>query len=376
METENVVISRASMRQKIVEEEDRSGSRRVSDPGTTSTSLGDSDLACLRKKFPFLAEFSDEFVRSRPTETLLKMETTSIKMKELEKGRDIDDKLSSNKMELEDTFTEVKAGKDNRSSILHAARFLAGAACASTKLWRRARQVIGLTGHPPVGSYDLAAVGLAGYVSKKGWVEAANPASPKIRLQQFSIISCTAKSKNNSNEEKEGDIQELPEFKLALRAMRVAFCFVRPWDHSILALEGFFEQTQYCEKETGSLDNRAGILTKFVNYCLGQNADRWRDGEGYLTTGELVIHWASFVGAMPLSSKSKQAKDKKQEKTEVKRKWVDICFPWNSGNCLKAVGDCKSAKGTNLRHVCNYIPDRSKPDVYCGKDHPRTSFHK
>jgi hypothetical protein len=304
------------------------------------------------------------------------METTSIKMKELEKGRDIDDKLSSNKMELEDTFTEVKAGKDNRSSILHAARFLAGAACASTKLWRRARQVIGLTGHPPVGSYDLAAVGLAGYVSKKGWVEAANPASPKIRLQQFSIISCTAKTKGNSHEEKEGDIQELPEFKLALRAMRVAFCFVRPWDHSILALEGFFEQTQYCEKETGNLDNRAGILTKFVNYCLGQNADRWRDGEGYLTTGELVIHWASFVGAMPLSSKSKQAKDKKQEKPEVKRKWVDICFPWNSGNCLKAVGDCKSAKGTNLRHVCNYIPDRSKPDVYCGKDHPRTSFHK
>jgi hypothetical protein len=213
-------------------------------------------------------------------------------------------------------------------------------------------------------------------VSKKGWVEAANPASPKIRLQQFSIISCTAKTKGNSHEEKEGDIQELPEFKLALRAMRVAFCFVRPWDHSILALEGFFEQTQYCEKETGNLDNRAGILTKFVNYCLGQNADRWRDGEGYLTTGELVIHWASFVGAMPLSSKSKQAKDKKQEKPEVKRKWVDICFPWNSGNCLKAVGDCKSAKGTNLRHVCNYIPDRSKPDVYCGKDHPRTSFHK
>jgi hypothetical protein len=124
------------------------------------------------------------------------------------------------------------------------------------------------------------------------------------------------------------------------------------------------------------MDNRAAILTKFVNYCLGQNADRWRDGKGYLTTGELVIHWASFVGAMPLTNRSKQAKEKKTEKAEVKRKWVDICFPWNSGNCLKAVGDCKSAKGTNLRHVCNYIPDRSKPDVYCGKDHPRTSFHK
>jgi hypothetical protein len=82
-------------------------------------------------------------------------------------------------------------------------------------------------------------------------VEAANPTSPKIRLQQFSIINCASKTtKNSSQEDKEGEIQELPEFKLALRAMRVAFCFVRPWDHSILAMEGFFEQTQYCEKET------------------------------------------------------------------------------------------------------------------------------
>jgi hypothetical protein len=96
------------------------------------------------------------------------METTSIKMKELENGRDIDDKLSNNKMELEDNFTEVKAGKDNRSSILHTARFSAGAACASTKLWRRARQVIGLTGHHPVGSYDLSAVGLAGVSIQEG----------------------------------------------------------------------------------------------------------------------------------------------------------------------------------------------------------------
>ena len=116
-------------------------------------------------------------------------------------------------------------------------------------------------------------------------------------------------------------------------------------------------------------------MTKFVNYSLGQNADRWRDGDSYLSTGELTTHWASFVGAMPQTSKYK-TKDKKQEKQETRRKWVDICFPWNSGNCLKAVGDCKSGKGTILRHVCNFVPDRNRPDVYCGKDHPRMSFHK
>jgi hypothetical protein len=47
-----------------------------------------------------------------------------------------------------------------------------------------------------------------------------------------------------------------------------------------------------------------------------------------------------------------------------KRKWVDICFDWNAGKCLKAQGACQSMKGTPLRHVCNWIPDKSKPNIY------------
>jgi len=377
MDTEEVVITAQTAQDTISEEAVRSGFRHSRDPGLSVPCLNDSDLACLKRRFPSLQEFSDEFIRYRPTETLLKMESTSIKMRELEKGRDLDERLSNNKMDLEKTFTEVKEGRDNRCSILHEARFLAGAACSSIKQWKRAKEVIGMNGHPAVANYDMGAVGLAGFVSKRGWVEASNPASQKIRLQQFSIISCSAKAnKKDLADEREGDIQELPEFKLAMRAMRTAFFFVRNWDHSILAMEGFLEQTNFCEKETSGQDNRAATLTRFINYCLGQNADRWRDGDGFLTTGDLVIHWGSFVGALPQSSKPRVVKDRKQEKPAQKRAWVDICFPWNSGNCLKAVGDCKSIKGTPLRHVCNYVPDRSRPDVYCGKDHTRSSFHK
>ena len=377
MEQDEITFLAQTARDTIAEEADRSGFRHSRDPGTSVSHIGDEDLAILRRNFPMLAEFSDEFLRSRPTETLIKMETTSIKMRELEKGRDLDERLSNNKMELETTFTEVKSGRDNRSSCLHEARYLAGAACPSTKQWKRAKQVIGMAGHPPVANYDLGAVGLAGFISKRGWVEAANPASQKIRLQQFSIINCSTKTaKKDMSDEKEGDIQELPEFKLAMRAIRTAFHFVRSWDHSILAMEGFLEQTKYCEKETEGLDNREATLTRFINYCLGQNADRWRDGDGFLTTGDLIVHWGSFVGALPLATKSRPSKDKKQDRPSTKRAWVDICFPWNSGNCLKAVGDCKSVKGTVLRHVCNYVPDRSKPDIYCGKDHPRSSYHK
>jgi hypothetical protein len=95
-------------------------------------------------------------------ETLLKIETTSIKIREMERVRDADDRLASNKMALSTTSTQVKSGPDNRWTILHPARFLPGAACSAAKLWLAAREVIGLTGPPPLGNYDLASVGLGG----------------------------------------------------------------------------------------------------------------------------------------------------------------------------------------------------------------------
>ena len=46
--------------------------------------MSDADLAFLRKRFPFLSDLSDKFVRSQTTVELLKMETTAMKMKMLE----------------------------------------------------------------------------------------------------------------------------------------------------------------------------------------------------------------------------------------------------------------------------------------------------
>jgi hypothetical protein len=319
-------------------------------------------------------------------EALMKIETTSIKIRDLERTRDVDDRLCSNKLALEETVAKVMAGIDNRTTHLHEGRFLAGAACTAVKLYKRARQVVGLSGHAAVCSYDMAAVGLSGYVTSRGWIEMANPSSPRQKLQHYSINNCSSRgkiTKEGALREEEGDICELGEFKLAVRAMRTAAAFVRPWDFSFLALEGFLIQSRYCEKDLTQVENKAGTLTKFVNYCLGQNADRWRDGEGFLTTGELATHWASFVGAMPLSAKNRPANgrrpgggDRQQDRPEQKRKWLDICFAWNNGNCLKSAADCKSNRGTALRHVCNFAQDRSKPDMVCGKDHPRCTFQK
>ncbi len=68
-----------------------------------------------------------------------------MKMKMMERKQDFDEKLASNKMELAERVVKVLAGEDNRWTILHDARFLAGAACSASRLWLAARKKIGVT---------------------------------------------------------------------------------------------------------------------------------------------------------------------------------------------------------------------------------------
>ena len=53
-----------------------------------------------------------------------------------------------------------------------------------------------------------------------------------------------------------------------------------------------------------------------------------------------------------------------------------VCVMWNLGKCLRAPGTCTSKKGDPLKHICNHRPDTSRPDQFCGKDHPAFQFHK
>jgi hypothetical protein len=88
---------------------------------------------------------------------------------------------------------------------------------------------------------------------------------------------------------------EVGEFKLALRAMRTAFAFAMPWNYSVLALEGFFLQNNYCFQDLVNVDKKAAVLTKFTDYVLLQNGDRWRDSEPFLTTGNLLYNFDCFI---------------------------------------------------------------------------------
>jgi hypothetical protein len=85
----------------ILEEASHQRSHATRDPALVrSLYMSDQDLAAMRAKFPFLEAFTDNFIRSTLPESLLKMEATSIKIRESERSRDADDKLASNRAAL------------------------------------------------------------------------------------------------------------------------------------------------------------------------------------------------------------------------------------------------------------------------------------
>ena len=230
------------------DEADRSarGSNSCSDPASssssgTTTSISDRDVASLRKKFRFLEDFSDNFIRTTPYEALLKTETTAMKRSEFERNKAVSSRLSSNRDKLSSCFSSVSSGRDNRWDELHEAIFLPGAGCTAAKLWLRAREVIGDTCPMAISTYDMNSIGLGGYVSKRGWVEIHDVGSDSLSLKLFNINGCGNKISSSTGTVKEfKEIAELGEFKLALRVAREALAYVHPWNKSISALEGFY----------------------------------------------------------------------------------------------------------------------------------------
>jgi hypothetical protein len=383
MDEEEIEVEEIRAEEMREEEASRSKPSSCPDPGRQNSGMSDSDVACLKSKHAFLKDFSDYFIRNTPVGDLMKIQSTSIRVKEFEKNKDVDDKLATNKAELATTFSEVPAGKDNRWSSLHEGRFLPGAGCSVARLWLSARDKLGTSGMAAIGSYDLAAVGLAGYVSARGWTELHTISSQKISVRMFNNHCCGNKLKKGSGAEDEEYSLDLEEFKLALRVLRTAVQFVMPWNFSVMAIEGFLFQNSFCGKDLASVEKKGVFLGKFVDYILHQNGDRWRDSEPFYTVGELKTAWTSFFGSQPVAAlANKQKKDQQQKKAPQRDSAIDakrslgICFAWNAGQCVKAPGTCTTVKGKSLKHICDWNPDRSKPLEICGKDHMRKDFHK
>ena len=112
---EELAEETAHAEELLVEEATRSRSAPTCpDPGARGRIMADSDISSLRRRHAFLEDFSDEFIRSTTVGDLMKIETTAVKIKEIERSKDASDRLATNKTALASTFTKVAEGTDNR----------------------------------------------------------------------------------------------------------------------------------------------------------------------------------------------------------------------------------------------------------------------
>ena len=389
------------------DENSRSRSNPTADPGSLQTGhqaiLNISQLSSLRKRHTFLNEYSDELIISTPIDTLLKLESTSIKLKNLEKAKDIDDKLTSNRDSLPDTAIQIEQGTDNRWDKLHNSRFLPGMGGSAVKTWLKAREVMGRGGHAPIATYDMGSVGLAGFVTPKGWMEIHDPGSSNLSLRQFSINNCgkrtTTKSGDNMDDEMT-DVIEVGEFKCALRVLREAMTFVHPWNKSVAALEGFSDPDKLLLHRSGWFGEAGDNL---VAICGLRSAGEFKQMEGagfmsYYRGSERhlgIIFWRKATVDFGKNEKPGKPQHRWGGGGNTQRQgqfqgvsgqgrvnvpsgfWKDdICVMWNIGKCLKPPGHCFTRGGKQLRHVCNHRPDPARPAVACAANHSAYFYHK
>ncbi len=399
MNAHSLEEARKAARNLYTEESERTrhcSHSRIPDPGAGSNHsseqqagyvIHNSDLENLRNDFPTLAKYSDDFLRSTPWESLIRGQAATLKIRELEKGHQVEDRLTLNQDSLHSTKTKIEPGEDNRIDMIHSSRFLPGMACSAAKMWLLARETIGPNGIPPISTYDMAAVGLAGYVQPKGWVEIANPGSPNMKLKLFNINNVAVGSGGGGNitfggssvsfGEEQKEMQNVGEFKLALRAVRTAMSFALPWNFSVQALEGFMHISDFCSKDMAGETKPALVLSQFCDFIFGENAKRWRGKEPFVAQGEMRSYWEAFYGSRPKTQTEKKEPQKKfqgsnaTQQQRVPKPFENICQNWNVGRCMKPDGTCKSPLGTPLRHCCNFRTDLNNPATVCGGQHTR-----
>jgi hypothetical protein len=391
------LASTARQSDDLIREELAHQGQGCPDPCLPSVSaITDGDLAAMRSKFPFLKDFSDGFIRATKPDCILKMESTTLKIKESERSRDADDKLAANRAALGTSPKVLREGIDDRWSNLHEGRFLPGAGCSAAKLWLTARSYLGLSGGPALGNYDMHSVGLGGFVSAKGWVELANPSSTKLSLKQFSLNSCSSKvSTKKGDSDDDTDFTEIGELQLALRTLRTAASLVSPWNLSFVAIENFLINNRFCKDDLQGLEKQAALLCQFVDYILLENANKWRDCEPFLSSGDLKNAWQAFFSARPQSALARKKQDQsvsslkgpafkqqfqKQQQTSRKQlpqklPFIDACYRWNRNQCQNNGNSCTTPSGQPLRHVCDQRTDPNNLTVFCGQNHRRVDFH-
>jgi hypothetical protein len=340
-------------------------------------------------------------------------------------------KMAKNLEFLKSNPVNVEAGTDDRSFALHPARFMGGMACSAQKMCLEAREVHGLDGILPLANYDMAASGLGGCVTARGWLELHNPASTHLTIKLFSASNLGSSTGNTRRLTLAGDedgisigehlkeIEDLEELQQAMRVLCRAAQLTMPWNHSFNALDGFLHTSKWGAAELAGNGRRAATLTKFVNHVIGLNAEAWQLKNPFVSIGELKTRWTEWLATRPASeytpfqsyvqasfqsgqagaqaggqaSRSARKKAARQQQFQQVQHFTlpnlstpppnqgqggrpastpKYCRKYNAGTCLNAAGHCRLPSGTPLLHRCDKDTGNG---VVCGGGHAKINHH-
>jgi hypothetical protein len=202
------------------------------------------------------------------------------------------------------------------------------------------------------------------------------------------------------------EISDIEELKLAVRAMCRAAQFALPWNQSYNAIEGFLQSSDYARADLSGRPNRAALLTDFINYALGLNAQAWQQKEDFRSSGELKTLWSEWFSSRPASLLSSQLDGSNNGQTNRRgggnrggrfRQPSSpasqlsgtappypppsaggtgnrqlFCRAFNAGTCPHPPNMCKLRSGTLLHHLCDGY---NTLGALCKLPHPRI-YHK
>jgi hypothetical protein len=298
--------------------------QRTSNPGKIPKqkygSRTKAEIDRMRADFPNLNHHTDETFRTLSWTELIrldnKLESNSKSTKKLT------EKLAKNLDKLKKTPTKVEAGEDNRSNILHSARFLGGHTCCNSEIWLNARKTIGLTGLEPVSRYDSESVGLNGNINSHIWACLHNPGSKEISIK---MLSPNGIKETRGTAEKNGaaikkDFEEIGEIKLALATLRAASQFVNPWNFSWVSLEYFLISVHFGKKDLPNKNNRISFISDFIDEVVLHNAEAWDDAKNFMQATEISNKWVSEIMLkFPRGTQYSEPYDKKKNQRNTQQ---------------------------------------------------------
>lgn len=286
--------------------------------------ISDSDLAVLRVCLPALKDLSDELLKSLDMSALVNLNNSATqKAPDMSSAmaaaaaaaqfsnpagahHDPGIKMALTLEALQANPSTIKAGQDDRISVLHEGRFLPGTVASTKKQWLQGRDIHGLDGIAPLATYDLSSIGLGGSVTNQGWKYLHNPGSRNINLNMFSPINMSTSestARKFTLADNDGsvcigenlkEIIDMDTFYRAIRALCAAGRLAMPWNYSFAAIEGFLQASNYGGIELANRPDRAAVLVRFVNYVLGVNAVNYQQKEPFLNTGDLLKEFSSW----------------------------------------------------------------------------------